>query len=238
MGNDGGTIARGKDLRAVFGPGDNNAASRVEEALSSMDTVCSLTSLPLSRKEKSHAVVGDYKGFLLLKEKLLEALLAKTLALNPRFLHIKSLKDIVDLKTHFNAEGILTCPITGVQRTKHRSFCYLRPCGCVFSAKVLADVRSHLKIDEDTEDALKSECPQCGGVFTFNYDIVMVNTDENATHEAFNYRNYNYITDQLHLTHAKKERKRKRSEGETKLKTKKTKTKTGTETKTKIKTQG
>lgn len=208
MGNDGGTIAKGKDLRAVFGKNDV-----AQESVEPSEIVCALTSLPLSQEGRAQRVVGDYKGQLFLKERLLEAMVAKTLA-DTAFLHIRSLKDLVDVAPKFDPHDSLSCPVSDSRRTKHVPFCYLRPCGCVLAAKVLQELRNHLNIDDTAEQAAESECPVCTKAFTFNYDIVMIpfgKEPENNANE-FNDRNYKYLTETLRLGHNKSERKRKRSE--------------------------
>lgn len=210
MGNDGGTIARGKDLRAVFG--NDKSIPSGEERLQHQEMVCALTSLPLSQNGKSEKVVSDYKGTLILKEQLLEALLAKELPLKESFAHIKSLKDVVDIEAVFNKENSLVCPITGAERNRHIQFCYLRTCGCVFASKVLTELRSHLKVDESELNAAESECPKCGKLFMFNYDIVLINPDDLVSVTEINERTYTYLKDTLKVTHAKKERKRKRTD--------------------------
>lgn len=210
MGNDGGTIARGKDLRAVFGT--DSKATTGEERLQQHEMVCALTSLPLSKKGKSERIVSDYKGKLVLKEQLLEALLAKVLALKENFKHVKSLKDVVDVQAMFNKDDCLVCPISGAERNQHIQFCYLRTCGCVFAAKVLNELRSHLKASETDQDAAECECPKCGKLFMFNFDVVVINPDDLAKIAEVNERSYKYLTDTLKVTHAKKERKRKRSD--------------------------
>lgn len=210
MGNDGGTIAKGKDLRALFGKSESN-----KELLQPAEIACALTSLPLSKKGASLRVVGDYQGQLFLKERLLEAILSKTLK-RTSFLYIRSLKDLVDVHPKFDLQDSLVCPISDTKRTKHVSFCYLRTCGCVFAAKVLQDFRSHLNIGEKTEMAAEAECPVCSRMFMFNYDIVRIPFGDETETKAFNERNYKYLVETLHLSHDKSERKRKREEKLTK----------------------
>lgn len=210
MGNDGGTIARGKDLRAVFGT--DCKTSTGEERVQQHQTVCALTSLPLSKKGKSERIVSDYKGRLILKEQLLEALLAKELALKENFVHIKSLKDLVDIQALFNKDDCLICPISGAEKNPHIQFCYPRTCGCVLARKVLNELRSHLKVDDTKPNAAECECPKCGKLFMFNYDIVILNPEDQDSLAETNDRSYKYLTDTLKVTHAKVQRKRKRSD--------------------------
>lgn len=217
MGNDGSTIAKGKDLRVVYGEADM-MASNEEYRLSVLDIVCALTSLPLSSQGKSERLVGDYKGQVFLKERLLEAVLEKSSEDKEKLAHIKTLKDIVDLEAEFDGNGALVCPINGSVQTESFKFCYLRTCGCVLSLKVLLDLRSHLKISEEQEDAAESNCPHCSHQFTFNFDLVILSTETQSLHEAFNERNYEYLTNVLKVTHSKKERKRKKPENSKQVK--------------------
>ena len=217
MGNDGGTIVRGKDLRAVFGTHEQDVS---EPPLESTELDCALTSLPLSRNGKSEYIVGDYKGRLYLKEHLLHSLLEKKLP-QTGFLHIRTLDDIKDVKILFDTDDRIVCPLRGIRRSKHQVFCYLRSCGCVFAVKILQELRTHFNIDSSTDTAAEIECPSCSLPFIFNYDIVIINPDNNPEDSEFNDRNYRFLQNTLLLTHTKKERKRKRSE--TKEKRKKSK---------------
>lgn len=217
MGNDGGTIARGKDLQAIFGAEAARNAENTHEA----ELVCLLTSLPLSKSGKSERVAADYKGNLFLKKQLLEALLAKSLPL--ALSHIKSLKDIADVSVHFDTEDNIVCPVSSAKRTKHFPFCYLRTCGCVIACKVLGELRHHLHIDDTTEEAAESECPQCSGKFMFNYDVVIINPHSKKDIDL-NERNYVYLIDTLRMTHSKTPLKRK-SDKSDKSSNKKRKTK-------------
>ena len=66
MGNDGGTIAKRQDLFSLHKP-------KQKEALEDEQVnVCAISYMPLS-----DPVVGDYKGFLYRKDKLIEYILAQ-----------------------------------------------------------------------------------------------------------------------------------------------------------------
>jgi hypothetical protein len=55
-----------------------------------------------------------------------------------RLPHIKSLKDVFDVKTTFP----LRCPITQVEPGDSHTFLYVRGCGCVLSKRALGQVQS------------------------------------------------------------------------------------------------
>lgn len=205
MGNDGGTIAKGRDLKAIFGDNTQPGPSLDDEKGSLLST-CALSSLPLYDGE-ANKVVSDYKGLLYIKEKMLEALLEKKLGKSKKLPHITGLDDILDLNITWK-KGEVVCPLTGESQV---TFAYLRPCGCVMSMKILSELRLALKVKEDVTDGSKCECPQCGKTFYFNYDVVAVSKGS-AKWDAWNERNYKYVREVLNVSHAKKSKKRKRKE--------------------------
>lgn len=216
MGNDGGTIAKGQDLRAIYSGGDVTSHKLDDSDKARLNT-CTLSSLPFYENGALEAVVSDYKGQLYLKEKVVELLLAKRLGEQPKLPHISSLDDVVELKIVWSKEGHMTCPVTSVSKTSQSRFCYLRTCGCVVGAKILDELRKHYKVSEDEVDGKQSECPLCGKEFVFNYDVVVV-YPQGADQESFNTRNYTFLTGSLNLNHNKKKRrtkKRKRDHKET-----------------------
>lgn len=222
MGNDGGTIARGQDLRAVYG---NNATAsnnqkHIDNLQLSLLSVCSLTSLPLYEHGQAHAVVSDWQGQLFLKEKLLEWIIRQKSKLlagpapSHKLAHINGLGDFLDVHITWSAEGTVMCPVTKTTKTPKSTFAYLRPCGCVVSSRLLGDLRNHRRITETEPDAGVSEtCPKCSTPFTFNYDVVLLNPEMDADHAEFNHRNYTHLVQQLHLGHAKKAIKKEKRRG-------------------------
>lgn len=211
MGNDGGTIARGQDLRAVYdsvGKADLLVLDDKEKALFN---TCALLSLPLYVDGVGEKVVSDYHGKIYLKEKVLEALLEKKLGKPAKLDHINGLGDVIDLKIKWDDQGRIVCPVTGTSKSSHSNLAYLRPCGCVFSNKLLTESRKHFKIPEDEPDSTTSECPLCGEPFTFNYDVVILNPHGSKEVESFNERNFIHLQ-LLHMNHSKKSKKRKKKQ--------------------------
>lgn len=200
MGNDGGTIAKGQDLRAVYSAVKAGPLV-LDDREKSLFSTCSLSSLPLFVDGKGQKVVSDHQGQLYLKEKILEHLVATKSV--PKHPHISGLADLVDLSIKWD-NGRMVCPVTG----SSTSMVYVRPCGCVFSNRLLSEVRKHFGVSDDV-DAAPSECPVCGAEFVLNYDVVMLNPGRDAELLEFNERNYKYL--QLrNLSHGKKRMKRKR----------------------------
>lgn len=215
MGNDGGTIAKGQDLRAVYSSvGEKAGLLVLDDNEKALFNTCALSSLPLYQYGVGQKVVSDYQGKLYLKEKILELLIEKKQGECMKLPHVNGLGDVLDLNIKWEDEGGIVCPVTGTSKSSHSNLAYLRPCGCVFSNKLLIEVRKHFKIGEEAEDRATSECPLCGKGFTFNYDIVILNPQMAEEPERFNERNYKYLQ-LLHMTHSKKsskKRKKKRSD--------------------------
>ncbi|OBA21094.1 hypothetical protein METBIDRAFT_19241, partial [Metschnikowia bicuspidata var. bicuspidata NRRL YB-4993] len=216
MGNDGGTIARGQDLRAVYAKNDALTHEPIENLQNSLLSVCSLTSLPLYEHGQGRAIVSDYQGKLYLKEQLLEFLLSKrsgTLGVSatPRLDHINGLGDFIDVHVTWSPLGTVTCPVTKTSKTPKSTFVYLRPCGCVFSSRLLSDLRTYRKVPENEPNAaIVEKCPNCSESFAFNYDVVILNPQADAAYEEFNSRNFKYLTEKLHVGHAKKPQKKRK----------------------------
>lgn len=218
MGNDGGTIARGQDLRAVYGSkkGEEGPKS-LDDSEKALFGTCSLTSLPLFENGLGHKVVSDYLGKLYLKEKILELILERKTKSeeddekkqeDSSVSHITGLGDVKDLTISWTEAGDIVCPVTGTAKLSHSNLAYLRTCGCVFSNKLLVETRRHFKIGEEVETEKTSQCPVCEQEFTFNYDIVILNPQTEEAKE-FNSKNFEYLK-RHHMSHTKKTRKRKK----------------------------
>ncbi|GEQ68283.1 hypothetical protein JCM33374_g1950 [Metschnikowia sp. JCM 33374] len=213
MGNDGGTIARGQDLKAVYGNSSVAGQQHLDNLQHSLLAVCSLTSLPLYENGHGQAVVSDHLGNLYLKEKVLELIIRKKSSgkgTATKLPHINGLGDIVDVNVTWSPEGSVICPVTKTTPTKQSTFVYLRPCGCVFSSRLLGDVRRHRKVPSfPAKVDISQECPSCMKPFSFNYDVVVLNPENDPQHADFNKRNFAYLSEELFLGHAKKPLKKK-----------------------------
>lgn len=224
MGNDGGTIARGQDLRAIYALGEVKN-EKLDDSEKSRWNTCSLSSQPLALD----TTVSDYKGNLYLKEKVVELLIEKKLGENGTTLpFLKSLDDLTELTISWNENGHVICPVTSVLKTSQSNFAYLRPCGCVVSYKILAELRKHYKVKEGEQEGKECDCPLCGKPFMFNYDVVIINPLSKED-EEFNQRNYGYLTETLGLSHSKKNLKKRKREKKGKGKEKTLEKKQGTE---------
>lgn len=188
MGNDGGTIAKRQDLFSLHKP-------KQKEALEDEQVnVCAISYMPLS-----DPVVGDYKGFLYRKDKLIEYILAsKKLSENQKkeLKHIRSLKDVVDIKVTWKNHQIV-CPVTETVRTKKIQFAYLRPCGCLMAYKLLEKIRGQFR-DLDLENRPNRSCPNCGRSFHFDHDVVKLGESDEENHQ--------YVTKVLKEYHSGKKR--------------------------------
>ncbi|KAK6198737.1 Rtf2 RING-finger-domain-containing protein [Scheffersomyces amazonensis] len=214
MGNDGGTIAKRQDILSLHSS-LRNLESRQEllnENESTLLTTCAISSLPLySTKGHIVPIVGDYKGKLYIKEKILEYIIKRKIDKslpNPAFAHINSLKDLIDVTIQWiyqDGVWIIQCPVTKESKASKATYAYLRPCGCVMSNKVLEEISK----TSSKELPYESLCPVCDKLFNFNYDIVIINPLNNEKSSKFNETNYRYISEVLGLTHSKDIKKKK-----------------------------
>ncbi|KAI5969126.1 rtf2 [Candida margitis] len=220
MGNDGGTIAKRQDIlslhnsKSTFTEFAEDKGENKEQILLQS---CAFSGLPLY---KNNPVVGDFKGKLYIKEKILQYLLEcklNKLNIQLQFQHLKSLKDLRTVKITWdiiNDIAHFQCPITKELDDK-TSYSYLRPCGCVMSYKLLKELKRSLKTVE-ASDQIEAHCPVCNKEFTFDYDLVIINPINKSEFDEFNEDNYKYLRNVLRLSHAKEplKRKKKKSEGE------------------------
>lgn len=214
MGNDGGTIARGQDLKAVYSQTPEQGPKVLDDGDKALFSTCALSSLPLFEDGVGHSVVSDFQGKLYLKEKMLELLLEKKVGGAEKLPHIAGLADLVDLTISWTADGHVLCPVTGTSKLSHSNLAYLRPCGCVFSNRVLTEMRVHFKISEEVDADHKSQCPVCEHEFAFNYDIVLLNP-QNEAGERFNSETYEFLQQQQ-MSHRKKSTKKRKKRHEKK----------------------
>ena len=151
MGGDGGTVPRRSDLVKVkgykFARGDHQGgigskpnlkirtvASNDLTEHTSRYKICALSQLPLE-----HPVVCSSSGDFFTKEKILQALLHKSV---PARFGLTSLKQLHSVSRDFSG----VCQVSDAPLGS--AALLLRPCGCVLSVK--------------SEMAANSECPQCG----------------------------------------------------------------------------
>jgi hypothetical protein len=131
MGNDGGSIAKRRDLAKHKKFRSRISCSAISSAKSNL---CSLSQEPLSQP-----IVACKLGFLYNKSSLESSLSSNSLP--PEFSHIRTLADVVELKVHQTASGI-SCPISGVDFNGVNKFEIMWDCGCLISAKALLEIPS------------------------------------------------------------------------------------------------
>lgn len=212
MGNDGGTIAKGQDRNAVFGTQTSNGPLKLENHKDVLLSTCALSGLLLYQNGKGQRVVSDYKGRLYLKEKLLEFLLGDRE--NSVAAHIRSLKDVIELKITWTNNGRIQCPLTGQDASR---WVYLRTCGCLMSYAVLEQLRDVIGVEADDVMGKSDRCPVCDGAFQYNVDVVILVPAQDEKEElgntswaaTFNLRNYDHLEKVLELSHSKLEKKTK-----------------------------
>ncbi|CAX44804.1 conserved hypothetical protein [Candida dubliniensis CD36] len=192
MGADGGTIAKRQDLLSSLTNRANADAQRGEDKEEDLIKICHLSSLPLYNNDP---IVGDYKGKLYIKEKLLQYLLDIKMnksSIKSEFSHIKSLKDICPVTvswTIINREPFIECPVI---KKVEKSYLYLRSCGCLISKKAL---------NELSETKEERKCPNCNVIF-YDYDIVMLDPLNLKQNRDINEENIS-ILKQKGLSHSK-----------------------------------
>jgi hypothetical protein len=165
MGGDGGVVPRRSDLvkvkgykfaRASHQGGLGSKPNLLKRSVLSQDIsdhssryeICALSQLPLE-----HPVVCSIQGQFFIKEKILEALLNKTL---PTSFGIKSIKQLLPVSRDFHG----VCQISG--SSLGESALLVQPCGCVLSSK--------------SAMAENSDCPVCGCTATAVLTLVSSNS--------------------------------------------------------------
>lgn len=134
MGNDGGSIAKRRDLAR-----SKKKARRLDKTSkrSIQATTCCISSEPLQTPVMSCRLGNMYN-----KESILEALHSKSKKLRS-FPHLKSLKDLKEIKlTPAAAHSAVPflCPITGQEMDGTHGFLFNWGCGCVVSEKAVMEL--------------------------------------------------------------------------------------------------
>lgn len=200
--NDGGVKLRRKDLIKEKG-NENVEFDRKEFSENSKWKKCYL-----SNAELREPVVSDYKGHLFNKESILEYLLdsGESFTENQKLLvkHIKSLKDVVNLKMNVNkGNNEFICVISGNQLGSNGlKYIYLARCGDVMSEASLNIDRKSMK------------CPVCNEEYE-DRDIIVINPesqqDIDKLEERMDYLKLNNLSHSLKKLKAKS-KKRKEAE--------------------------
>ncbi|KAK6106600.1 Rtf2 RING-finger family protein [Brugia pahangi] len=175
MGADGGTIPKRCELvkkKKRKEKLDKNIANATRWRL------CRLSQEPLKRP-----IVACRLGNLYNKEEILNAIISKKIGEYEVAKHIKSLKDVKELKLTDNKEykesgadkgdiykdhniAPFCCPVTGISMNGNHSFTVNWRCGCVISGKAIEEVKPDV-------------CHGCGGSFSKD-DLILLNPPQDV----------------------------------------------------------
>ena len=161
MGNDGGSIPdRTSQIRVRKRKRRINKA----EIQKTKSNLCSMT-----KEQLRKPIVGDRLGQLYNKTSVIEYLLNKNKAKG--FEHIKSLKNVKDLKCIINDNGYIQCQISQEEFSGLNKFFFLWTCGCVFSKTAMDELN------------IKNKCINCNIDFDINKDLISLNYSKKTKRE-------------------------------------------------------
>ena len=161
MGNDGGSIPdRTSQIRVRKRKRRINKA----EIQKTKSNLCSMT-----KEQLRKPIVGDRLGQLYNKTSVIEYLLNKNKPTG--FEHIKSLKNIKDLKCLINDNGYIQCQISQEEFSGLNKFFFLWTCGCVFSKTAMDELN------------IKNKCINCNIDFDINKDLISLNYSKKTKRE-------------------------------------------------------
>ena len=161
MGNDGGSIPdRTSQIRVRKRKRRINRA----EIQKTKSNLCSMT-----KEQLRKPIVGDRLGQLYNKTSVIEYLLNKNKPTG--FEHIKSLKNVKDLKCLINDNGYIQCQISQEEFSGLNKFFFLWTCGCVFSKTAMDELN------------IKNKCINCNIDFDINKDLISLNYSKKTKRE-------------------------------------------------------
>ena len=161
MGNDGGSIPdRTSQIRV------RKRKRRINKAKNqkTKSNLCSMT-----KEQLRKPIVGDRLGQLYNKTSVIEYLLNKNKPTG--FEHIKSLKNVKDLKCLINDNGYIQCQISQEEFSGLNKFFFLWTCGCVFSKTAMDELN------------IKNKCINCNIDFDINKDLISLNNSKKTKRE-------------------------------------------------------
>ena len=161
MGNDGGSIPdRTSQIRV------KKRKRRINrmEIQKTKSNLCSMT-----KEQLRKPIVGDRLGQLYNKTSVIEYLLNKNKPTG--FEHIKSLKNVKDLKCLINDNGYIQCQISQEEFSGLNKFFFLWTCGCVFSKTAMDELN------------IKNKCINCNIDFDINKDLISLNNSKKTKRE-------------------------------------------------------
>lgn len=170
MGCDGGTIPRRDEMVRM--------KKKPEKIDKEFELNAKWFHCAITQQELRPPIVSCELGNIYNKESVLEYLLDKSSASTDIAKHVRSLKDVKELKlapnpafeskdqaSHSDAQSSrYICPVVGIEMSGRHKFCYLWKCGCVFSERALKEIPSKV-------------CHSCGKPFA-DEDIVVLNGSE------------------------------------------------------------
>ena len=161
MGNDGGSIP---DRTSQIRVKKRKRRINKVEIQKTKSNLCSMT-----KEQLIKPIVGDRLGQLYNKTSVIEYLLNKN---KPKgFEHIKSLKNVKELKCTINDNGYIQCQISQEEFSGLNKFFFLWTCGCVFSKTAMDEL------------GIKKKCINCNSEFDINKDLISLNYNKNTKRE-------------------------------------------------------
>ena len=161
MGNDGGSIP---DRTSQIRVKKRKRRINKVEIQKTKSNLCSMT-----KEQLRKPIVGDRLGQLYNKTSVIEYLLNKN---KPKgFEHIKSLKNVKELKCTINDNGYIQCQISQEEFSGLNKFFFLWTCGCVFSKTAMDEL------------GIKKTCFNCNSEFDINKDLISLNYNKNTKRE-------------------------------------------------------
>ena len=161
MGNDGGSIP---DRTSQIRVKKRKRRINKVEIQKTKSNLCSMT-----KEQLRKPIVGDRLGQLYNKTSVIEYLLNKN---KPKgFEHIKSLKNVKELKCTINGNGYIQCQISQEEFSGLNKFFFLWTCGCVFSKTAMDEL------------GIKKKCINCNSEFDINKDLISLNYNKNTKRE-------------------------------------------------------
>ena len=153
MGNDGGSIP---DRTSMIRVKKKKRRILQREIKKAKCNLCSLTKEKLRKP-----IVGDRLGQLYNKTSVIEYLLSKNKPFG--FQHIKSLKNVKELKCIINDNGYIQCQISREEFSGLNKFYFLWTCGCVYSKTAIDELH------------MKERCINCNTPYNINNDLISLN---------------------------------------------------------------
>ena len=157
MGNDGGSIP---DRTSMIRVKKKKKKLFIREIKKIKCNLCSLTKEKLRKP-----IVGDKLGQLYNKTSVIEYLLSKKKPFG--FQHIKSLKNVKELKCIINDNGYIQCQISREEFSGLNKFYFLWTCGCILSKTSIDELH------------MKEKCIICNTPFDINKDLISLNYNKN-----------------------------------------------------------